>query len=423
MAYPNKLGNFSVTSARQLTKPFWTGLSLISQNVKPGERAMPVLGGGRKRQLEEDFEPVANDAYEPPGKRARLAPVLPVGPPAPAPVPPALPVPAPPLPPVGSVGVMDVGAAGCNLLFSNAAVNPQPLTYYDLGAPIFWNIGSILPTLQGGPANPAWVGPIMNNAGGNLNVVLSHWHMDHWRLAFLAGLNALAWMDINQPLGGATAAFQAALVNRLAFPGPVIAPFPNYTLYQCVPQPGLPAAAMIDNTGLAMRITTLLPVAGPPPVVPHDIVLTGDANLNSVPAVAYANVTGIGAVHHGSHTHGAANPANLFPVIAAFALQGRIAYSNGVRQTAAGAWVHCYGHPSPLAIPNYAAPAMGWGFPAAPPIPPPPNFHRSTSEGQALNGGMPPPAGARGNIRMGTNAPLGPPYAATAFGAFPNLLQ
>ena len=417
MPYPPDYGTFTITRAIQLTQLSWTPGKLRSVNVakaSDGNGNDPVL-------MKRAFDGVAGDVYGGGiGKRIRIGAVHAAPPPGPPPLPPVVPAPPPPppLPNVSCVGVMDVGAAGCNLLFDNTLPNALPLTYFDVGSPMNVNVGSMIPTLRGGPANPAWLGPIMPAAGAPINAVLSHWHWDHWRLAHIAGL-LVPWVDPPQPIGPMAGAFQVALgLLRAPYGGAPFTVFGNYTVYQCAPPPaGLPAAALMDNTGLAFSFVTRLPMVD---VVPHMVVLTGDANFDSVgvlQAAGYPNLTGIGAVHHGSNQHGAAN--NLPAVLAMYAGQGKIAYSNGVRLTGAGAWVHCYGHPNAAAVGNYVA--GGWGAPLAP-VPPAPNYHRSTSEGLLLNGPLPPAAGARGNIAMGTPPVLGAPYAATAFGAFPNQL-
>ena len=156
-----------------------------------------------------------------------------------------------------------------------------------------------------------------------------------------------------------------------------------------------------------MNVTTLLPLADP---THHNILMTADANVSTLPFAAGAvpNLTGLSAVHHGSNANGAT--AVLPTQVAAYAGQGRIAYSYGIRP-ATGA--HCYGFPVPAAIVNYVA--AGWGAVAT--------NHMSTAEGTGLNAPYPPvPPATRGNISMGAVPVLGAPYNATAFANYPNNL-
>jgi hypothetical protein len=304
---------------------------------------------------------------------------------------------------------MDVGAAGSNLLINQ----DQPVHYFDLGFPMNVFKRSTPANIRAGAPAPS--GPILQNTAGNLDVFLSHWDWDHWRLAHIWGITVLPWTDVAQPVGPSAANFIAGLANRLIYGGAASTVAADYVLYQCVPVGAGAAtpATVMNNSGLAMGIPTLMPSADP---WPHMIVLTGDANFDSVPALhpLYPNVSAIGAAHHGSNANGAA--ANIPAPVAAYAGAGWIAYSYGVKQLAAGGWFHCYGFPVPAAVAAYTA--AGWGTPAAPPL------HASTAEGVNLNGPLPvaPPA-VRGNIRVADPTALNAAYNATAYFAFPNALN
>ena len=406
---PADYGPFSLTSARLLTLPQWTPRGVVSvdadvngsnQSRELAERALADPHGqpwitGVKR----GYASIANKAMQPiSAKRRRLAPVLPAAPPVLAPLPPAPPPPPPPPPVISSVGVMDVGAAGCNVLFDQ---NNQPVAYYDLGSPLGFNLNSIPNTLRF--TNPAYIGPILQNTAGNLEVVLSHWDWDHWRLADIANITTLPWTYRVAPVGWAVNNFFNLLTNPIQYGGAPITAFANYTIYQCVPPPGANPGVLINNSGLAMSVTTLLPFADP---THHDILMTADANVSTLPFAAGAvpNLTGLSAVHHGSNANGAT--AVLPTQVAAYAGQGRIAYSYGVRPNG----THCYGFPVPAAIANYVA--AGWGAPGN---------HMSTAKGIGLNAPYP-PGSIRGNISMGAVPVLGAPYNATAFANYPNNL-
>ena len=402
-------GDYALAGAELLTLPQWTsqGVMSVAVNSAAVAEAMPApLVNGQKRKA----GPIANNAYRPrSAKRRKIAPVMPAPPPVLPPLPPALPPPPPPPPPISGVGVMDVGAGGCQILFDQ---NIEPVIYFDVGFPLNVFRRSAPPNLWAGAVAPS--GPIFQNANGNLEVVLSHWDWDHWRLAHVwPGLNLLPWTYVVQPVGPAAANFIATLAAPNIYGGAAATPtVGGFTMYQCVPPIGAVPAVLMNNSGIAMGVSTRLPIAD---LVPHDIILTGDANFDVVPALhpLYPNVSGITAAHHGSNNHGAA--LNLPNPVAPYAVAGRIAYSYGIKQNAAGAWIHCYGFPVPAAVLNYIA--AGWGTAVVPPIP---ILHRSTAEGAALNGPNPPVG--RGNIRMGAQTAVPVAYNNTAFAVYPNPL-
>jgi hypothetical protein len=312
----------------------------------------------------------------------------------------APPPPPPPLPPISSIGVMDVGQGNCNLLIDQ---NHEPVTYFDTGYPLWFYTASAPADLHAGAVAPS--GPIPQNQGGTLEVILSHWDWDHWRLARVwPALQALPWTVPQQPIGPSAQNFLNGLANCQMYggaaPAPAINPGPNYTLYTC--NPGLaPAPAMIlNNTGLALGITTRLPVAD---VNPHFVLLTGDANFDSLPVGApppAPPLTGVTAVHHGSNAHGAADnlPAPAVGIV------GRIAYSYGVMPNG----THPYGFPNALARAKYLAANWGTG-----------GNETSTAQGPNIIVGP----NNRGNVRMGDQTALNPAhYGNTAFALYPNAL-
>lgn len=353
----------------------------VSFKASPG-----VLGTKRKRSIDYTFIPVA--------KRAKV-----VAAPA-APVPVIPPLPPPPPPATSGVGIMDIGIGNCNMLVDQAG---DVIAYYDLGYPLWFFLTT--PPLNMRFGNAAYTGPILQNAAGNLQVVLSHWDWDHWRLGHVAGLNVLPWTVRMIPAGPSALNFfnSIPLANRNVLGGgagaaPVAGPGGS-TIYFTNPVGAAIPAVIMNNTGLALSVPTNLPVGD---VIQHQIVLTGDANFAFVPLppVVSGNITGIAAVHHGSNGHGASGPPLPNPVIP-YALTGRIGYSYGI--TNAG--THAYGFPVPASVANYQA--AGW------------NNQMSTAEGAAINvGGV----AGRGNIRMGTQVALLPAYNGTAFFAITNPL-
>ena len=122
----------------------------------------------------------------------------------------------------------------------------------------------------------------------------------------MAGLQNLPWTVPPQHLGPSALAFWNTVGNQYVFPAhtPFII-FPDYTLYDCNPPAHLPAAAYLNNSGLAMRIEMRLPSTN---AIEHDVMLTGDANFESVYSIYPGfggRLTAIMAVHHGSNAHGA----------------------------------------------------------------------------------------------------------------------
>ncbi|MBV9762801.1 MAG: hypothetical protein JO340_19740 [Acidobacteriaceae bacterium] len=367
---PKNYGEYTITKASLIGLPQFTSKGVNSLAVPARPLGAPRMLGPRRVRI------ILSQRYHPYAPPVQLAP-------------PPLP---PPIPPVSAVGVMDIGAGNCNLLFDQAM---QPLTYYDVGYPLWFYISSAPNNMRLGPN---YLGPIVQNANGNLNIVLSHWDWDHWRLGRLANLQNLAWLYPVQPVGASANNFILSLTNPTQWnpvnPAQIGL---NYTVYRCTPPPGAPPAMVMNNSGLAMSLSTNLPVGAP---LWHRICLTGDANFNTLP-MPVVNTTGITAVHHGANTHGAA--ANLPNPPFPYAAAGRIAYSYGIRPNG----VHVYGHPVQAAVLAYQA--QGWVQ------------QRSTAEGANINA-VPPAIGNRGNVRIGSQAALPPAYNGSAFFPNPNQL-
>ena len=308
----------------------------------------------------------------------------------------------PPPPAHRSVCVMDVGQGNCNLIIDNAN---EPRFYYDAGFPLWFYKNSAPQNLWAGAAPPP-AGPITQNTAGTLHVILSHWDWDHWRLGHVwPALQNLMWTVPVQPFGPSATNFYNALnalgnVQVVPWLAPRTQPNGNYTLYLSRPQPGMPAAAAMNNTGLALGIQTQLPFAALPNT--YQVVITGDANFDSLPppfpAQLAPNITGITAVHHGSAAHGA--DQNLPAPTAPYAAAGRIAYSCGIN---AGTGYRPYGFPNPGAIANYQA--ANWNAP----------HEMDTPEGAAIRSPAP---WVRGNIQMGNPAALPGAYNYSAFFTF-----
>jgi hypothetical protein len=306
-----------------------------------------------------------------------------------------VPPPPPPMPVVSSVGVMDIGQGSCQMLMNQT---PDPIAYFDVGYPLWFF--STSPPADIIYNSPTYAGPILQNQAGNLEVVLSHWDYDHWRLGAIANLQGLRWTYPAQPVGPSATNFINSMVNGNVYPfGTPQMNGPNnaYVIYQCAPAFGASRSVIMNNSGLAMSVETNLPIADP---VLHQIYMTGDANFSSMSiAPVFPGATGITAVHHGSNANGALNQVPN-PVVP-YALVGNIAYSYGMSSTNS----HNYGFPVQAAVNQYNA--LGW------------NVELSTVEGANLNA-APPTRVNRGNIRMGTQGALNVAYANTAFYLFPH---
>lgn len=385
----NMFGRFRLVSATPIGRAVLTngvrGRKITLEAFDPATET--ELTGMKRARLDDGFQP-----YGRPAKIRKVAPPVPIPPPH-------VPPPPPPPPPIRSIGVYDIGQGNCNILFDN---NLTPLTYYDVGYPLWFFTNSIPPTIRIG--NPAYMGPILPGpAAPNLEVILSHWDYDHWRMGGYAGMNNMNWTVPVQPVGPTAVAFWNSIPAANQFLYPAATPFiidPNFILYDCQPAPGMPPPALMNNTGIALWMDTRLPTGDP---VWHKVLLTGDANCDSVYALhpAFPNITGLLAVHHGSNAYGA--PNNLPVQAAGYVGQGRVVYSYGVSATTGA---HAYGFPNALAVAAYRA--AGWGQ-AGMPV----NIDEcGTAEGFQINAGG---LAQRGNIRVGDNTALPAAFNYSAF--------
>ena len=284
---------------------------------------------------------------------------------------------------------MDVGQGGCNLIFDR---NLEPVLYYDCGYPLGFFRASLPLTMRADL--PGYLGPIWQNSTNTLRVVLSHWDWDHWRLGPIPNggghsLGQRPWMVPVQPMGPTATNFANAHPNMIRVPAgaPAQALDEGIVRYSNVPPLFAPAAMLINNSGLSLRIPVDL--AGQPAA---PVLLTGDGNFSGLAPPARASLVGIGAVHHGSGNHGADQNLPAAP----FFGPGYIAYSYGISAVTGN---HAYGFPAPAAVANYNI--AQWTAPNA----------QTTAEGANINVG---PA-AHGNIRMGNQGALGVNYQYSAF--------
>ena len=390
-------GEYQIVQAELIGIPYRKGpRTLIGPPSAPssgrdGARADDVRNGGMKRSRSfvalDGRDPLgAVGNYVPRGRYKRLRAV------APPPV----------APPISAVGVMDVGQGGCNLLIDN---HHEPTAYYDTGYPLNFFVASLPPNMRRN--NPAFTGPIYQNTGGTLEVVLSHWDYDHWALGrYVApggqSLSLLPWTVPTQPLSPTQAQFLATLNVAILPPGFAVQAGPGgSTLYECTPPIGAVAGMILNNSGIALRFDTWLPVAGQ---VSRGVLLTADANFTSLPALASANLAGVGAVHHGSSANGALGGMPLpLPAVGG----GYVAYSYGISGTSGN---HAYGFPTAAAVAAYQA--AGWTAPR----------EQSTAEAGNLNA-VPSLPQNHGNIRMGDQTNLPGVYNGSAFWAIGHALQ
>lgn len=394
---PKNYGTYRLSLAELITRPQLTD-SGIDWFWEPDQQPRaPVAGlpGGKGKGK---HAIALKNHTLPPVKKAKLGPA-PAAPPPPA------------LPPISSVGVMNIGQGNCNVLIDQA--NPpgklqrEPTAYFDVGYPLPFFTNSLPANMRHG--GPGWVGPypIAVAEAANMEVVLSHWDWDHWRLGLITQMQGLNWTIPQQPTGPVALNFVHGLAN-LEVIGPAVASVnrANFTILRCNPPPGMLAAALMNNSGLAVMASTCLPTVDPNW---HTVLLTADANFNSVVMAIpgpggkpiFINLTGITAAHHGSGNYGAAE--NLPDAVEPYKLQGRIAYSYGILPAGG----HPYGFPTLAAVNNYHL--GGWVN------------EQATAEGNPVH----PPgmgnAGNPGNVRMGDQTAL-PAAFNSAFSQFANQL-
>jgi hypothetical protein len=392
---PREYGTYRLRSAELITRPQLTD-SGIDWFWEPDQepRASADLPGGRGRSkraiaLKNQTLPVAK-------KPAKPSPA------------PAGPLPPPALPPISSVAVMNVGQGNCNVLIDQikppGKPKPEPAAYFDVGYPLPFFHNSLPANMRHGMPGYEGPYPLAAAKAANMDVVLSHWDWDHWRLGLVAQMQGLDWTIPQQPLGAVAINFVQGLAN-LTVVGPAVAAVhrANYTIYRCNPPAGMVPAALMNNSGLAVMAWTRLPAAE---AIWHTVLLTADANFNTVSAAIlgpagkpiFPELTGITAAHHGSSNYGAAEnlPAPVVP-------EGRIAYSYGILPGGA----HPYGFPTQQAVQNYHA--ANWVQ------------EQATAEGNPVHWPGGPNAGNPGNVRMGDQTAL-PAAFNSAFSIFANQL-
>lgn len=376
-------GNDGINNPHTLVSATLIGLPLIDRKTgqfsleAPPAAPDPVKNAKIRKKLADQFQPHA-------------IPLVSV---KPAPVPRL----------ISAVGIMDVGQGACAMLIDHQ----EPVTYYDIGYPVFAYNSSTPVNIR---AQAPGGGPIPQNQTANLEVVLSHWDWDHWRLAAIWRLNGLFWTFPFQLLGMSAAKFLKTVTNGAVYNplNPTIRRA-SYTICKCNPRSGAPKATLMNNSGLALRVPMRLPSTNAN-ASNNALLMTGDAGFDTLPnyPYAYANLSGIVAVHHGSNAHNAAG--NLPPQAPGH--DGLIAYSYGILT----AGQHCYGFPVATAVARYQA--AGWGRVATTNTA---TTETSTAEGATLNGPGRPLV--RGNIRMGDQTQLAAYTKKTAFFHFASVLD
>ena len=185
------------------------------------------------------------------------------------------------------VKVHDVGQASFVTLFDG---DDDPIAHFDAGWPIVFNGKTA-------PSNP----PLCLTAP----VILSHWDWDHLSGYYrFPTLQTVPWIAPIQQLGfgaGRIAAQLDALGLLAAFDEPPLA-INGLTLGLCHGPTGNK-----NQTGLALRVTLpgqrLKGAQGPP----RAVLLTGDADYDSVPAALTAQpLDALVVTHHGAHFDGQA---------------------------------------------------------------------------------------------------------------------
>jgi hypothetical protein len=229
----------------------------------------------------------------------------------------------------------------------------------------------------------------------------------------MSGAETLPWIFARQPIGGSALTFKRSMTQAFYVPNnlPQIVSNKGVVITHCAPGVGMTAAsAVMNNTGLAMRVTMLLPGAD---ATQHDFGLTGDCNFDNT-GMLQTNLSGILAVHHGSANHGA--PDNLpAPVLA----NGFIAYSYGINKNNLGQPTsRPYNFPRIEAINKYKAQKWGTPFTTATVE----SKGASTAEGHDINTGNV-FNNAPGNIMVGPTFVLPVRYQGTAFYNYPHNLD
>jgi hypothetical protein len=163
--------------------------------------------------------------------------------------------------------VLDVGQASAVLLKRDG----EPIGYFDAGAPIWFNNGSLPKAFRPPTVKDGFV-------------FLSHWDFDHFDLGRRhAELRSLSWFAPNQPVGPNAARFQGDLGANLTFVDGKTS---------CGPfrlERGSGKSHDRNGTGYQLRFED----------GQSAILLTGDTNYNLIEPSMKASLTGVTIPHHG----------------------------------------------------------------------------------------------------------------------------
>ena len=177
--------------------------------------------------------------------------------------------------------VLDVGQASAALIRRNG----KPVGFFDLGAPIWFNKGS-LPKARSLPTIPSGF------------VILSHWDFDHFDLGRRNhAYRKLDWYAPDQPVGPNTARFQVDLGNQLKFIDGS-ASGGGFSLERGT------STAVNDRNGSGYQLR--YEKEG------HAVLLTGDTGYDLIQAHMLAGVGGLTVPHHAGRS-GATPPTALDP--------------------------------------------------------------------------------------------------------------
>lgn len=168
--------------------------------------------------------------------------------------------------------VLDVGQASAALIKRNG----NPIGFFDVGAPIWFNKGSLpksvlLPVLSKG------------------FVILSHWDFDHFDLGRRhTPYHSLDWYAPDQPVGPNTARFQADLGGRLTFiDGPATSG--GFTLDRGT------ATLPNDRNGSGYQLRYERDARA--------VLLTGDTSYDLIQPQMLSGISGVSIPHHAGRSH------------------------------------------------------------------------------------------------------------------------
>lgn len=229
---------------------------------------------------------------------------------------------------------MNIGQGSCNILYDD---RKKPRIYVDMGFPGYGMENQA-------PPNLANRGPCIPEPESTV-VILSHWDMDHYRLATFPRQSqspqaaALAkkcfWIIPEQSIGPVAKNLFESLKCVKVYSVPINKPWGS--IHKC-------NGSSRDRNGSGLVISVKLKVYNE--LMDEQFILfTGDAGWRRIPEQLKANLKGITAVHHGAKTHGAIRNIPAPP-----GGSGKIIYSYGRNNR--------YGHPKQEAINAYTT--AGW---------------------------------------------------------------